>query len=206
MKVLLVNGSAKINGTTASALNLIKEAFLKEGIESEIFNLGGSAIADCNGCGMCKGEGCIIKDDIVNPFIEKAKEFDGYVFATPVYYAHPSGRILDFMDRVFYSGGKALKHKPAMSVAVARRAGTIASLDVLNKYFLINQMPLISGTYWTEIHGTKGEDIIKDEEGVETLVNGCKNMAFMLKAIDIAVKQGLPYPDTKKTVRTNFIK
>ena len=114
----------------------------KEGISYEIFQMGGDAVRDCIGCGQCTETGCIFTDDKVNEFIAKAKAADGFVLGTPVYYAHPSGRILSFLDRVFYSSGKSFAFKPAASVAVARRGGCSASFDVLNKYFGIAQMPV----------------------------------------------------------------
>ena len=147
MKVLMLNGSPKANGNTYTALLEIGKQLNKENIEYEIVQIGGAPMRDCIGCGRCTENGCIFSDDGVNEFIAKAKEADGFVFGTPVYYAHPSGRILSFLDRVFYSGGRAFKFKPAASVAVARRAGTTASFDCLNKYFGIAQMPVAGSTY-----------------------------------------------------------
>ena len=121
MKVLMLNGSSHINGTTMAALNEVGKALEEDGVEYEIFQIGGGPIADCLGCGQCTENGCIFSDDAVNAFVEKAKTADGYIFGTPVYYAHPSGRIQSFLDRVFYSSGKHFAHKPGASVAVARR-------------------------------------------------------------------------------------
>ena len=121
MKVLMLNGSSHINGTTMAALTEVGKALEEDGIEYEIFKIGGGPVADCLGCGQCTENGCIFSDDAVNAFVAKAKEADGYIFGTPVYYAHPSGRIQSFLDRVFYSSGKHFAHKPGASVAVARR-------------------------------------------------------------------------------------
>lgn len=148
---------------------------------------------------------CVFDDDIVNELIKKAETYDGYVFGTPVYYAHPTGRILSVLDRVFYAGKKVFQFKPAAAVACARRAGTSASLDVLNKYFTISQMPVVSSTYWNTIHGNNEEETAIDEEGIQTMYNLGKNMAWMLKCIDAGKKSGINYPENTKKY-TNFIR
>lgn len=153
MKVLMLNGSAHQKGNTYLSLLEVGKTLEAEGIDYEIFQLGGGPVRDCIGCGKCSEKGCIFDDDKVNEFVAKAKEADGFVFGTPVYYAHPSGRILSFLDRVFYSSGKAFAFKPGASVAVARRGGASASFDVLNKYFGISQMPTVGSTYWNLVHG-----------------------------------------------------
>lgn len=152
-----------------------------------------------------KNNRCIFDDDIVNKFIEKAEECDGYVFGTPVYYAHPTGRILSVLDRVFYAGKKVFQFKPASAIACARRAGTSSSLDVLNKYFTISQMPIVSSTYWNTIHGNNEEETSKDEEGMQTMYNLGKNMAWILKCIEAGKKQGIVCPENTKK-HTNFIR
>ena len=152
MKVLMLNGSVRKNGNTQTALLEIAKVLEAQGIESEIFEIE-EPVRDCIGCKGCTEEGCRFGDDGVNEFIKKAKEADGFVFGTPVYYAHPSGRILSFLDRVFYSGGKAFRFKPAAAVACARRAGTTATFDVMNKYFGISNMITVGSTYWNVIHG-----------------------------------------------------
>lgn len=208
MKVLLLNGSANKKGCTFTALSAIAETLEQEGIEAEIMQLGGNPVRDCIGCRACtKRDGmCVFEDDIVNEVIEKAKHADGFVFGTPVYYAHPSGRILSVLDRAFYAGSKAFAHKPGAAVASARRAGTTASLDVLNKYFTINQMPVVSSTYWNMVHGSCAEDVLQDLEGLQTMRNLGKNMAWMLKCIQLGKEQGIGLPDTEKKVATNFIR
>ena len=177
MKVLMLNGSPKANGNTYTALLEIGKQLNKENIEYEIVQIGGAPMRDCIGCGRCTENGCIFSDGGVNEFIAKAKEADGFVFGTPVYYAHPSGRILSFLDRVFYSGGRAFKFKPAASVAVARRAGTTASFDCLNKYFGISQMPVAGATYWNNVHGAVPGEVSFDEEGMRTMRNLARNLA-----------------------------
>ena len=147
MKVLMLNGSARPTGNTYIALKEMGEQLKREGIDYEIVNVGAGPIRDCIGCGKCTEAGCAFgSDDGVNDFLAKARGADGFVFGTPVYYAHPSGRILSFLDRVFYSGGRAFAFKPGAAVAVARRGGTSASFDVMNKYFGIAQMPVVGST------------------------------------------------------------
>lgn len=206
MKVLMLNGSAHVNGTTCAALNEIGKTLEQEGIEYEIFQIGGEAIRDCIGCGGCGEKGCVFSDDKVNEFIAKAKEADGFIFGTPVYYAHPSGRVLSFLDRVFYSSGRAFAFKPGAAVAVARRGGTSASLDVLNKYFGISQMPIVGSTYWNMAHGVNGEQAKLDAEGMQTMRNLARNMAWMLKCFQAGKEQGIPLPQAERTERTNFIR
>ena len=206
MKVLLVNGSPR-QGGTYSALKKVSEALKEEGIDTIIFELGNKPVNDCIGCGACvksKSNRCIFNDDIVNEIIEEAEECDGFIFGTPVYYAHPTGRILSVLDRVFYAGKKAFQFKPAAAIACARRAGTSASFDVLNKYFTINQMPVVSSTYWNTIHGNNSEETSQDEEGIQTMYNLGKNMAWMLKCIEAGKKAGIEYPENSKKY-TNFI-
>ncbi len=206
MKVLMVNGSSHPNGTTCTALLEIGKTLAQEGIEYEIFQLGAAPIRDCIGCGRCNEQGCIFADDCVNSFLSLAKEADGFVFGTPVYYAHPSGRILSFLDRVFYSGDKIFAHKPGAAVAVARRGGTTASFDVLNKYFGISQMPIVSSTYWNMVHGNNGEEAKLDAEGLQTMRNIGHNMAWMLKCFAAGQEKGIPMPATEQGQRTNFIR
>lgn len=206
MKVLMLNGSPKANGNTYTALLEIGKQLNKENIEYEIVQIGGAPMRDCIGCGRCTENGCIFSDGGVNEFIAKAKEADGFVFGTPVYYAHPSGRILSFLDRAFYSGGRAFKFKPAASVAVARRAGTTASFDCLNKYFGISQMPVAGSTYWNNVHGAVPGEVSFDEEGMRTMRNLARNLAWMIRCFDAGKKNGIPLPETETGNKTNFIR
>lgn len=205
MKVLLINGSTHQYGCTYTALKEVAKAIEEEGIQTEIHWIGNQSYSDCIACGKCRETGECVFHDGVNMIVEKAKVCDGFVFGTPVYYAHPSGRILDVLNRAFYSGGKYFSHKPGVAIASARRAGTIASIDVLNKYFTINQMPIVSSTYWNEVHGNTAEEVIQDEEGMQTMYNLGKNMAWLLKCIDLGQKNGIKVPVNVKK-HTNFIR
>ena len=207
MKVLFVNGSSHKNGTTMAAINEMEKVFHEEGIETEVVQVGAKPLADCLQCGYCSDNGkCVIDDDGVNEFVKKAQDSDGFVFASPVYYAHPSGRLFDFLDRAFYSGGNAFKFKPGASVAVARRAGTTATLDAINKYFSISQMPIAGSTYWNMVHGAVAEDAPKDEEGMQTMRNLARNMIWMMRCFEAGKAAGVSYPATESGARTNFIR
>lgn len=205
MKVLLVNGSSRKNGCTNTALQEVARALKEENIETEFFFIGNEALPDCIACRKCREIGHCIFNDIVNEFVEKAKSADGFIFGSPVYYAHPSGRLLTFMDRAFYSGSVAFRFKPAAAVLSARRAGTTASMDVINKYFSINSMPIVSSTYWNQVYGAQPEQIAEDKEGLMTMVNIGKNMAWVLKCLELGKEHGLTHPENEK-VLTNFIK
>lgn len=205
MKVLLVNGSSRRNGCTQAALNEAARALNEENIETEFFFIGNEALPDCIACRRCREIGHCVFNDIVNEFVEKAKSADGFVFGSPVYFAHPSGRLLTFMDRAFYSGGAAFQFKPAAAVLSARRAGTTASMDVINKYFTISSMPVVSSTYWNHVYGAQPEQVSEDKEGLMTMYNLGKNMAWILKCLELGKEHGLTHPENEK-VLTNFIK
>ena len=206
MKILMLNGSPRPNGNTFLALSEIGKQLKEEGIDYEIFQIGGAPIRDCLGCGKCTENECVFTDDSVNEFIAKAKDADGFVFGTPVYYAHPSGRILSFLDRAFCSGSGAFKFKPGAAVAVARRGGTTASFDCLNKYFGISQMPVVGSTYWNNVHGAAPGEAALDAEGLQTMRNLARNLAWMLKCFEAGKKCGIPLPETERGNRTNFIR
>lgn len=205
-KVLMLNGSANQKGCTYTALSEIGKALEEEGISYEIFQIGADPIRDCIGCHQCNENGCIFTDDKVNQFVEKAKEADGFIFGTPVYYAHPSGRVLSFLDRVFYSSKNAFAHKPAASVASARRAGTTASLDALNKYFGISSMPTVGSTYWNMVHGNSAEEVLQDKEGLQTMRNIAKNMSWLIKCLALGKEQGIVLAKEERENKTNFIR
>lgn len=205
MKVLLLNGSLHENGTTAAALSEVASALRDAGIETETVQIGSAPVSDCMACGACAKLGKCVLNDEVNAFVEKAKTADGFVIGSPVYYAHPSGRLLSFLDRVFYSGGSAFRFKPGAAVAVARRAGTVASFDVLNKYFTISSMPVVSSTYWNNSFGRNGDETKLDEEGMATMRNIGKNMAWLMNCIRTAKEQGITPPENEH-LRTNFIR
>ena len=206
MKVLMLNGSANTKGNTYTALEEVGKQLEQEGITYEIFQIGGKPIRDCIGCHQCTEKGCIFTDDTVNEFVAKAKEADGFVFGTPVYYAHPSGRILSFLDRVFYSSGRSFAFKPAAAITVARRGGTTASFDVMNKYFSISQMPIAGSTYWNLAHGAAPGEVLQDLEGLQTMRNLARNLSWMLKCFEAGKQQGIALPETERDYRTNFIR
>ena len=210
MKVLMVNGSSNLKGCTFTALTEVGKALEKEGVEYEIFQLGAKPIRDCIGCGKCYDGKCIFNDDDVNKFAEMAKEADGFVFGSPVYYAHPSGRLLSFLDRVFYCSTTSAQHpfyfKPAAAVVSARRGGTTASFDVINKYFTIAMMPVVASSYWNMVHGNTPEEVMQDLEGLQTMGNIGSNMAWMLKNIACGKEHGIALPKYDKSQRTNFIR
>ena len=205
MKVLLLNGSTRKNGCTYLALSEVAKVLETEGVETEIVQLGGGTVRDCTGCNGCAGKGqCVFGDDMVNEIIAKAKEADGFVFGSPVYFAHPTGRFLSVLDRMFYAGGEAFFHKPGAAVVTARRAGTTASLDVLNKYMTDAQMPVVSSTYWNMVFGPAPELVEQDKEGLQTMRNLGRNMAWLLKCIQAGVRRGVTPPAMETEHWTNF--
>ena len=211
MKVLLVNGGPHKNGCTYTALEEVSKTLQEEGIETEIFWIGIKPIAGCIACKTCAKTGKCVFDDVVNEFVEKAKEADGFIFGSPVHYAGATGAITSFMDRVFYSassGGKAeyFLYKPAAAISSARRAGTTATYDQLNKYFGINQMPIISSRYWNMVHGNSPEEVVKDEEGMQSMRILARNMAYYLKCIEAGREKGIALPKKEETKFTNFIR
>lgn len=205
MKVLLVNGSPHIDGTTKFALKEVEKSLNEEGIETDIIDLGSNPINDCVACNYCKNNNECVFNDIVNEFNKKAKEADGFIFGSPVYFAHPTGRVLSFLDRVFYSNKNIFKNKVGASIVVSRRSGTTASFDILNKYFTISNMYVISSSYWNNIYGSNKDDAKFDLEGRQTMYNLGKNMAYLLKAISITKTNNLPLPTLSTNEHTNFI-
>ena len=205
MKVLLINGSLHEKGCTYTALCEVEKALQANGIETEIYWIGQNNMQGCKGCWACgKLKKCVI-DDGLNEFVEKAAEFDGFVFGSPVYYASAAGAMLSFMDRVFYSGGRSLAYKPAASVVSCRRGGASTTFDVLNKYYTINNMPVIGSNYWNEVHGNKPEEVLQDAEGLQTMRVLGNNMAWVLKCIEKCKEAGIE-PVKEKKMMTNFIR
>ena len=206
MKVLLINGSPKTQGNTAFALKQMVDVFQTEGIETEIIHVGNQLIRGCTGCGSCYKLGKCVFDDIVNETAEKLRQADGLVLGSPVYYASPNGTLLSFLDRLFYSSGSVDKRMIiGSSVVVARRGGCTASMDVLNKYFTISQMPVASSTYWNIIHGAKPGEAAQDAEGIRTVRNLAKNMVFLMLSVAMG-KDSIGLPESEKKVFTNFIR
>lgn len=208
MKVLLINGSPKPNGNTGRALDEIAEVLESYDIETDVFQCGTKPVRDCIGCQCCfkLDNACTFSDDFVNDFIKLAADYDGYVFGTPVYYAHPAGRILDLMNRAFCAAGGVFAHKPAAAVCAARRGGLTSSYDVMNKYFGVNQMPIVSSTYWNGVHGAIPGECEKDAEGMQIMRNLGHNMAWMLKCIEAGKAAGINPPEAERKAKTNFIR
>ena len=210
MKVLLVNGSPHENGTTSVALKEVENELNLNGIETEIFWIGNKPISGCIGCSACSKLGKCAIDDIVNEFTAKANEADGFIFGTPVHYAGMSGALTSFMDRAFYSAGcgknPCFKFKPVASVICARRAGTTATYDQINKYFGITQMPIISTRYWNMAFGRTADDVKQDAEGLQALRILARNMAYYLKCIEAGKEKGINPPEQEKVTFTNFIR
>ena len=203
MKVLMLNGSWNQDGSTKAGLDEMAKVFAAEGVETEIVTIGGKPIADCIACNKCAElKRCVFADDGVNAFAEKAKGADGFVFGSPVYYAHPSGRIQSFLDRLFFStmradGYAAFHHKPVASIVVARRAGTSASFDVLN---------VVGSSYWNEFHALTKDDVPQDPEGLQTLRNLARNMVYVMKCQKAGRDSGILPPANESGVFTNFVR
>lgn len=207
MKVLLINGSPNIHGCTYTALEEVARALTEEHIETEIFHIGNKPIRGCMACGVCyKFPGkCAYDDDTVNKALDLAKTADGFIFGAPVHYASASGAITSFLDRFFYSGD-GYAYKPGAAVVSCRRAGSTASLDQLNKYFTIANMPVVSSQYWNMVHGNSPEQVRQDIEGMQTMYLLGKNMAWLLKCIEAGKKAGIAIPEEEERVFTNFIR
>ena len=205
MKVLLVNGSYHEKGCTYTALAEVAKALNANGVETEIYWIGQQQVSGCKGCWACKKVKKCVIDDGVNEFVEKAAQFDGYVFGSPVYYASAAGALVSFMDRVFYSGGKNLAYKPAAAVVSCRRAGASTTFDVINKYFTINNMPVVGSNYWNEIHGNTAEEASQDEEGLQTMRILGNNMSWLLKCLALGKEAGIE-PVRERKIMTNFIR
>ncbi|HIZ63763.1 MAG TPA: flavodoxin family protein [Firmicutes bacterium] len=206
MKVLLVNGSPRAAGCTNTALEEVAKTLGEAGIETEIFWLGAKPVQDCVACGKCRELKKCVFDDVVNTLIEKAKAADGFVFGSPVYYAHPSGRVQSALDRAFYAGKYAFAGKPGAAVVSARRGGTASSFDVINKYFGISSMPVVSSTYWNMVYGNTPDEVRRDEEGMQTMRNLGRNMAYLLRCIEAGKAAGIEVPAQEGAFKTNFIR
>lgn len=193
MKVLMINGSRRANGCTFTALNVIADSLKERGVDSEIFHIGDKVLG---------GE--------INETVATAKELmkdcDALIVGSPVYYASPSGEVEVFLDRFFAAAGDYLEYKPAAAICSARRGGTTATVDALNKYFMILQMPIVSSTYWNMVHGNSPEDVMQDEEGLQIMRCLGTNMAWILKSIEAGKASGVPQPAKEKKIKTNFVR
>ncbi|MBQ2120224.1 MAG: flavodoxin family protein [Peptococcaceae bacterium] len=206
MKILVVNGSPHANGCTYTALCEVAAALEAEGMETEMIQIGTKPVSGCLGCGACIKTGKCVIDDVVNEFIEKAKEADGFVFGSPVHYAGASGAITSFMDRAFYGKAAIYADKPAAAIVSCRRGGATAAFEQLNKYFTISNMPIVSSQYWNMVHGNTPEQVRQDLEGLQTMRTLGKNMAWLLKCIEAGKAAGIAKPEREAKVATNFIR
>ena len=193
MKVIMINGSRKEKGCTFTALQIIAEVLKENGIETQITHIGLKAM---------NGQ----MNEIVKDVADSVKTADGIIVGSPVYYASPSGEVVAFLDRLFAMAEADLRFKPAAAVVSARRGGTTASLDVLNKYFQFNQMPIISSRYWNMVHGNTPEEVMRDEEGVQIMKTIGRNMAWILKSIEAGKAAGVTQPEAEQKIFTNFIR
>ena len=205
MKVLIINGSPRRGGNTARAVEEIVKVLDKNGIESETINIGNENLPGCKACGGCYKSGKCVIDDIVNETAPKFEAADGLIVASPVYFASPNGTVISFLDRLFYSTNFDKRMKVGAALAVARRAGTTASFDVLNKYFLISGMPVAASKYWNVAFGLKPGDIVQDEEGMQIARTLAENFTFLLKSIALG-KEKYGLPDKEAPLATHFIR
>lgn len=205
MKVMLFNGSPNIHGCTYTSLHEIEETLQKNDIETEIFQVGSKSVRGCIGCGKCRESGKCIFDDIVNKAIDKIKDADGVIFGSPVYYASANGTMISFLDRLFYAASQHLAYKPGAVVVSARRAGTTATYDELNKYLGISNMLIVPAPYWNMVHGNTAEEVKQDKEGLYIMRQIGENMTWMLKMLESAKANGIA-PTILEKERTNFIR
>ena len=206
MKVLLINGSPHRKGNTFIALSEVAKALEQEGVEAEIISIGTKAVQGCIACRQCAKLGhCVFKDELYWSVREKLEEgIDGLIVGSPVYYAGPNGSLCALLDRVFFSSHHLLAYKLGASVAVCRRGGASATFDRLNKYFTINNMPVVSSTYWNSVHGQKEGEATQDVEGMQVMRTLGRNMAWLLKNIHQA--SSLPRPENEPPQFMNFIR
>jgi multimeric flavodoxin WrbA len=205
MKVLIINGSPHVDGCTATALKEVEKELNKEGIETETINIGNKDIRGCIGCFKCKELKKCVFDDIVNEVAVKFGESDGILIGTPVYYSGMNGTLKAFLDRLFHSSYIGKTMKVGAAVISSRRAGSTSAYDEIHKYFGIAGMPIATSTYWNEVHGSNKEEVLKDEEGLQTMRNLGRNMAFLIKSINLGKKEyGLP--ERESGAWTNFIR
>lgn len=206
MKVLLINGSPNANGCTKTALSIVAETLNTEGIETEIMQVGNKAVRGCIACGKCAETGKCVFDDCVNEVAAKFRECDGLIVGSPVYYGSANGTLLSFLDRLFYSTAAVDKTmKVGAAVTSARRGGTTATFDILNKYFTISNMPIASSQYWNMVHGFNAEDVYADKEGCQIMRTLGRNMAFMIKSFQLG-KEAYGLPQKEESIFTNFIR
>ena len=205
MKALLINGSPHAKGCTYTALSVVAKELENNGIEAEIIHVGHKDIHGCVACGKCRETGKCVFNDMVNEVATKFEQADALVIGSPVYYAGVAGTMNSFLDRLFFSTPFSKRMKVGAAVCSARRAGTTATFDHLNKYFTISEMPIASSRYWNMVHGHTAEDVMQDEEGVQCMRILGRNIAFLVKAI-AAEKERNGLPEQEKVTFTNFIR
>ncbi|MEG1426779.1 MAG: flavodoxin family protein [Oscillospiraceae bacterium] len=204
MKVLLINGSPNELGCTFTGMQIIQEQLAKNGVDSQIYQVGKKPIAGCTGCRACKKTGKCVFDDLVNTVAADLKTADGIIIGSPVHFASASGAATSFFDRLFYSADRnSLRLKFGAAIVSCRRGGASATFDQLNKYFTICQMPVVSSCYWNQIHGYTPEDVYADGEGVRTLQVLANNMAYLLKC---KAESNVPLPEEPPMCMTNFVR
>ena len=206
MKVLLINGSPHPFGCTYTALHEVETVLRSHNIETELYQIGTKPVPGCIACGKCKATGLCIFNDGVNELAARLDDFDALVVGSPVYYAGPSGQCTAFLDRLFYAAAAKLNGKPAAAVVSCRRGGASASYDRLLKYFGINSMPIVTSQYWNQVHGNTPEEVLRDEEGMQTMRTLGENMAWLLRCIAAGKAAGVPLPAREPKCRTNFIR
>lgn len=205
MKVLILNGSPRVNGNTTIAVNEMVTVFKNENVDVEVIQVGQMDIRGCTGCGTCWKQGHCVFDDIVNEIAKKLEECDGLVLASPVYYASANGTLISLLDRLFYSARFDKRMKVGASIAVARRGGCSSTFDELNKYFTISGMPVVSSQYWNSVHGAKQGEALQDDEGLQTMRTLAHNMVFLMRSIELG-KEKYGLPEKEKGMHTNFIR
>ena len=207
MKVLLINGSPHVRGCTYTALSEVASELINQGISTQIFHIGTDPIAGCIACGACrKNGGRCFRNDVVNEVMSLAAQSDGIVLGSPVYYASISGQLSSFLDRLFFAGSALMANKPGAAVVSCRRGGASAAFDALNKYFTISNMPVVSSNYWNQVHGSNPAEVKQDEEGMQTMRQLGRNMAWLLKCMEAGKAAGLALPETEERIWTNFIR
>ena len=206
MKVLLINGSPHKEGCTYTALKEVADTLEANGIKTEMMYLGVKPIAGCIACGNCQKNGKCFVDDSVNEFLAKLPEIDGIVVGSPVYYAGASGQITSFLDRAFFAGSGKFEGKLGAAVVSCRRGGASATFDQLNKYFTISNMPVVSGTYWNQVHGNTPDEVKQDLEGMQNMRAIGRNMAWLLKCIEAGKNAGVALPEQEEKIKTNYIR
>ncbi len=206
MKVLLLNGSPHKNGCTHTALAEVASVLTARGIEIEEVWIGTKAIAGCIACGSCRAGGRCAFEDVVNEVADRIGEYQGIIVGSPVYYAGISGQVTAFLDRLFYMKGRAMEHMVGAGVVSCRRGGASAAFDIINKYFLMNNMYVVGSQYWNQVHGNTPEEVMQDAEGLQTMRTLGENMAYLLRAMSAAEAEGVPEPKMGDKIRTNFIR